>query len=315
MPRIAILVTEQQALFELGCAVELFALPRPELDVWYKSSVVSFSDLPVTATAGISLQVKTVTDFAAFDTLIIPGYSTQQSAVTGPIIQAILDLYHRGGRVYTFCSGAFLLAETGLLDEQSAVTHWRYAQLFQERFPTISYCDNTLYILHERLGTSAGSAAAIDLGLAIIRQDFGYAVANSVARRLVMPAHRDGGQTQFAETPMPQKSPAALSEVLDWVSANLDQAISIDDIANKARLSRRTFDRRFRATLGQSPQKWLNWQRIQRARELLETTDFSIEKIAELSGFANSNTLRHHFRRYLNLPPRKIREQFGRRTD
>lgn len=308
MHRIAILTTANQALFELGCAVELFALARPEFDNWYKTDVISLSGKKHQATAGVIIEVQQKNDLSEYDTLIVPSWDTQTDDPT--LATMIFDFHQKGGRVFSFCSGAYLLASSGLLDEKPATTHWRYAEHFKARFPCIKFQDNVLYVHEGNYGCSAGSAAAIDLGIAIIREDFGYEAANQVARRLVLAAHRDGGQAQYCDSAPIQKN-QFFSDMLHWVADNLQQTIEIDEMAARTAMSRRTFDRKFRATMGMSAKTWLIKRRLDTARQLLESSEYSIEQIAELSGFANGNALRHNFRKHLRLSPSKIREQFS----
>ncbi len=308
MHDIAILTTENQALFELGCAVELFALARPEFNNWYNTDVISLASNKHQATAGITIEVKQKQNLTKYNTLIVPGWHTQRE--DHPLEQMIFNFHRSGGRVFSFCSGAFLLGASGILDDKPATTHWRYAESFQKRFPGVDYQENVLYVYNGDYGCSAGSSAAIDLGIAIIREDFGFEVANQVARRLVLAAHRDGGQAQYVDV-APIQENRYFSEMLMWVTENLNQTIEIDEMASRVAMSRRTFDRKFRVSMGMSAKIWLTKRRLDNARQLLESSDHSIERIAELSGFANGNALRHNFRKYLQQAPGKIRAQFG----
>ncbi|MEC8861138.1 MAG: helix-turn-helix domain-containing protein [Pseudomonadota bacterium] len=311
MHRVAILVHDRIALFELGCAVELFALPRPEMDDWYRCDVVSFAEGSIVGTGGVSIAVKTVSSLADYSMIVIPSLSTDGKPVPEAIRSELINAHNSDKRILTFCSGAFLLAQLGILDGRKATTHWRYADKLKTLYPQIEYEDDVLYVYDGQIGCSAGSAAAIDLGMEVIRSDFGYRVANRVARRLVMSAHRQGGQSQFVETPMPEK-PSQFSRSLDWAMNNLSRPIGIDEFAEKARMSRRTFDRKFRDTFGVSAKEWLTTQRLDAARQLLESTRHDVEKVAELSGFSNASNLRHHFRAAIGVSPRRYREQFGR---
>ncbi len=311
MHRVAILVHDRIALFELGCAVELFALPRPEMDDWYRCDVVSFAEGSIVGTGGVSIAVKTVSSLADYSMIVIPSWSTDGKPVPEAIRSELINAHNSDKRILTFCSGAFLLAQLGILDGRKATTHWRYADKLKTLYPQIEYEDDVLYVYDGQIGCSAGSAAAIDLGMEVIRSDFGYRVANRVARRLVMSAHRQGGQSQFVETPMPEK-PSQFSRSLDWAMNNLSRPIGIDEFAEKARMSRRTFDRKFRDTFGVSAKEWLTTQRLDAARQLLESTRHDVEKVAELSGFSNASNLRHHFRAAIGVSPRRYREQFGR---
>ena len=314
MKNVAILAHPHIALFELGCATELFGLPRPEFDQWYKAEVISFQSGPFQAISGVSIQARCIDDLSAYDTLVIPSWPVDHTSPSPKLAKAIQNFSRKGGRLLSFCSGAFLLGYLGLLDSKEATTHWRYESQFKDAFPRCQYQANVLYVLDNKLGCSAGSAAAIDLGLAVIRQDFGAAKANSVAKRLVMSGHRKGGQSQFVETPV-QHRPNQLSESLDWASDKLADNISINDMAAHACMSRRSFDRLFRKQMGLSPQEWLVCQRINLACQLLETANDNsalrtIEKVAEQSGFSSAGNLRHHFHKQLGVSPRQYRDNF-----
>lgn len=310
MHQIAILTYPQAALFELGCAVELFALPRPEFEHWYQCEVVSFSAPPLSVTGGIQLLSKTVDSLDAYSMLVIPSWPVNRDNVAPAIDAEIHRFYQQGKRIISFCSGAFLLAELGLLNGRQATTHWRYADLFRQRFPAVNYVEDVLYIYQPPLGCSAGSAAALDLGIEIIRQDYGYKIANQVARRLVLSAHRKGGQSQFVETPLLQHSPL-FSATLDWALSHLSDKVSIDGLAKRAGMSRRTFDRKFRTTFNMSAQQWLILQRVEHVKALLEHGNNNIEHIAARSGFENAVTLRYHFRKVLGVSPAEYRQQFN----
>lgn len=308
--RIAILTFNDLALFELGCAVELFALPRPELDAWYQTDIVSFETGPLNATGGVRIAANTVKHLDAYDMLIVPSWSSQLRYISAPLKDAILKMHQQGKRIISFCSGAFLLAELGLLKGRRVTTHWRYQPQFMERFPDSRYVEDVLYVYDGNIGCSAGSSAAIDLGIEIIRDDFGHEVANSVARRLVLAAHRSGGQSQYVDKPV-HKGRNLFTETLDWAIANLDQKLDILRLASNAGMSRRTFDRKFRATFNMSANAWLIEQRLALAKQLLEETHFQIERVAQYAGFENAMTLRHHFRKQLNITPTRYREQFN----
>jgi AraC family transcriptional activator FtrA len=310
MHKVAVLINEKVSLFELGCAVELFGLPRPEFENWYQCQVVSFSQGPFDTTGGIKLTATHKNDLDEFDLLVVPSWPTDATSVPTPTAEAIKKLYHAGKRIISFCSGAFLLAQLGLLDGRKATTHWRYAEIFRQSYPQVHYAEDLLYVYDGRIGCSAGSSAAIDLGLEVIRGDFGYRIANSVARRLVLSAHRKGGQTQYAETPV-QELESPFLDTLDWASQHIGEPIDIFTLAKKANMSRRTFDRKFRASVGQSPKEWLTHQRLNFARELLENAEYSVERVAELSGFVTAATMRHHFRKQFGISPSSHRDRFN----
>jgi AraC family transcriptional activator FtrA len=313
MHKVAILTYHNAALFELGCAVELFGLARPEFDDWYEADVISFEPGPLDTTGGLQLIATQVDNLDKYDTLVVPSWPTNIKHIKGPLAEQLPKFKADGKRILSFCSGAFLLAALGLLDDRKATTHWRYADKFKQRFTSTNYVDDVLYTLEDNIGCSAGSAAAIDLGIAIIRHDYGYERAKQVARRLVMSAHRKGGQSQFVETrTQPQSS--MFDECIDWAQRNLDKQFSINDLAKHSHMSRRTFDRKFRGIFNTSAKDWLIAQRLDLARQLLETQASSIEQIAEAVGFDNATTMRHHFRRKLGVSPRQYRDQFSSLT-
>lgn len=310
MHQVAILTSDNISMFELSYAIELFALPRPEFDTWYQTKVVSFTEGPLQVTAGLTLSVEMIDNLDAFDTLLIPSWTTAVFTLAPKLKQEIIKLYQRGGRILSFCSGAFLLAEVGLLQQRQSTTHWRYADSFKQRYPTSQFIDNVLYIYHDRIGCSAGSAAAIDLGLEVIRQDFGHHIANQVARRLVVSPHRSGGQSQFVQTPMIENH-SQFASTLDWAISQIAQPLTVNALANKAAMSRRSFDRHFRNALGMSAKEWINRQRTKLAQNYLETSTLGLEQIAELSGFTNPLNMRNNFRQYLSISPSQYRSQFG----
>ncbi|WP_428241413.1 GlxA family transcriptional regulator [Gynuella sp.] len=314
MTRVAILVNQQPAMFELGCALELFALPRQEYSHWYQAEVVTFHPSPLAGLGKISLQVTQTDCLQAYDMLVVPAWSIIPSELPHMLKEELQALVHRGGRIISFCSGAFLLAEVGVLGHRPACTHWRYQAQFRERFPDIELLNQVLYCFDGRIGCSAGSAAGLDLGLEVIRQDYGQQVANQVARRLVISPHRSGGQSQYVETPMPELH-SHFSATLDWVCARLNQPIDIDDMASQAKMSRRNFDRRFRLATNMSPKEWLNRRRVERARALLEQPDWrSLEWIADQCGFASALNLRLNFQKYMTVSPSEYRERFAERA-
>lgn len=312
MNRVAILAHSHVTLFEMSCVIELFALPRPEIEDWYVTDVINMENKPITTTGNIVLTTEYTDSLEKYDTLIIPGWPTWDYPIPDIIEREVSNFVSAGKRLLTLCSGAFLPAKLGLLDGKTATTHWMYERAFREQFPTIHYQSDVLYVFDGSIGCSAGSASALDLGLAVIRQDYGYAIANQVAKRLVVSAHRQGGQAQFVETPI-LEVPNQFSDALDWANQNLDKSINVDALAAKANMSRRTFDRKFRASFDLSPKEWLIQQRIERAKGLLEGDNHSIERLASLAGFENATTLRHHFRRMVGVSPNQYRQQFKTR--
>ena len=302
MIQVAILAFDEVALFELSCAVEVFGLPRPEFKNWYQCQLVTFETPPLTTTMGLKLDCKQVRSLEKYNLIIVPSWPTTGKKASQVMKESLRKAQQNGQRIISFCSGAFLLAELGILDHRKATTHWKYAARFSEQFPDVFYVDDVLYCYDGQIGSSAG----LDLSLEVVRQDFGHEIANKVARRLVISAHRKGGQTQFAETPIPTNK-SHFTDALHWATCNLQSPISISQIASKANMSRRTFDRKFRTDFNISPKTWLTHQRLNLSKELLESKPNNIEEIAEMCGFETSATFRHHFRKELGISPTQFR--------
>lgn len=310
MFHIAILVTDNVPVFELGCALEVFCLPRKRHPNWYKCDVISFDSDVVRSPSGVSINVERMTDILHYDGLIIPGWDTQSKKIKLHVAEQVVAFHGLGKRLITYCSGAFLPAQLGLLNGQKATTHWRYAELFQQRFPEVEYVDNVLYTQQKNIACSAGSAAALDLSLEIVRQDYGHEMANSIARGLVIAPHRAGGQAQFVQTPVPQKH-SRFSATLDWAVEKLSSALMVDDMADHANMSRRSFDRHFKAAMGVPPKEWLNLQRVRLAKGLLEQESYSMDELAVKVGFDNPVTLRFNFHKFVGISPSEYRQQFS----
>ncbi|WP_448547862.1 helix-turn-helix domain-containing protein [Thalassotalea fusca] len=308
--QVAILAFKQVSLFELACAVELFALERPEISNWYHASVVTLDAQPIYASADITLHVRQVDSLSDYDVIIVPNWPADLTAPSEKLAAELVRAFKSDKRIISFCSGAFLLAQLGILNGKKTTTHWRYADKFQQYFPYVHYVDNVLYTYDGTIGCSAGSAAALDLGLEVIRQDYSQQVANNVARRLVISAQRKGGQNQFVETPV-APSNSHFSQAIDWALQNLSQSWSINDFAMQANMSRRTFDRKFNVSFNTSPKLWLIEQRIARAKSLLETNHGTVEQIADQCGFDSTSNFRHHFKRLLGISPSQYQTQFG----
>lgn len=310
MHKVAILVFEGLPMFEFGCALEVFALPRPEFSKWYTTEVVGFEPGPIRTSTNLELNVTCIDQISDFDTLVVPGWNTESNKMKLQLAEQIVGFVEKGKRIVSLCSGAFLLAQLGLLNGKKTTTHWRYASKFKKRFPLAEYVDNVLYTLEDNLACSAGSAAALDLCLEIVRQDFGHQAANSVARRLVISPHRNGGQAQYVETPVPAPH-STFSHTLDWAIQHLDSPLIVDDLAKQANMSRRSFDRHFRASIGMSPKAWLNQQRVELAKNMLEQDNIGIEQLALKVGFENAITLRFNFNKYVGISPSQYQSQFG----
>lgn len=301
--------------FEFGVATELFGLARPELDVdWYDFSVVSIDEGPLATLGGAELRAPV--DFERIEhagTVVLPGWRDRSERPPERLLDALRTAHDRGARLLSICSGVFVLAATGLLDGKQATTHWRYVDQLRHDFPEIDVRPDVLYIDNGQLLTSAGSAAGIDMGLHLIRRDHGPAVANAVARRLVVPPHRDGGQAQFIARPVPDADEHPLSDTLAWAFDRLDEPLTVERLAGHANLSERTFVRRFAEATGTTPHRWLTRNRVGLAQELLETTDEPIDEIARRAGLGSASNLRVHFERETHTTPSAFRARFRTR--
>jgi transcriptional regulator GlxA family with amidase domain len=313
---VAALAGPTVAAFELAVGHEVFGLDRSELvDPWYEFRVVAMTDDPIGVTDG-TWTINTpwrLADLAEADTIFIPAWKDLVGAPPAAALDALRSAHERGARIVSVCSGAFLLAATGLLDGRAATTHWMHADAFARRFPRVALDPDVLYVdAGDGLYTSAGTAAGIDLCLNIVRLDHGAEVANAVARRMVVPAHRDGGQSQFVAAPVPEQPDdvGALAPILDWAVGHLDEPLTVEDLARRALMSPRTFARRFRDTTGTTPLQWLLRQRIMHAQHLLEATDLPIEIVASRCGFGSATALRVHFRRSTGTTPQLYRRAF-----
>lgn len=315
-PRLVVaLAYEGLCTFELGVAIEVFGLHRPEMGPdWYRFAVASLEPGPMRATGGLTVAVDGGADLLEeAGTIVIPGWRGVEAPVPDAIADAVRAAHGRGARVLSLCSGVFVLAAAGLLSGRAATTHWRYLDALARRHPDIRLVRDVLYVDEGQVLTAAGSAAGIDLCLHLVRRDFGPRAANIVARRLVVPPHRDGAQAQIVEGPVPLPHEGArLSPLLDRLRRTLDHPHTIGAMAAAVGMSERTFLRRFKALTGTTPGEWLRDERLRRARELLETTLQPVETIAVASGFGCAASLRHHFRERLGTSPVAYRRRYAR---
>ncbi len=311
---VAILAYDRLCTFEFGCAVELFALERPELGVdWYSYAVCAIEPGPLRAAGGLTVQAPHGLDaLDGADTIVIPGWRDADEAPPPTLLEALRRAHARGARLCSICSGAFVLAHAGLLDGRRATTHWRYFETLATRFPMIEIEADTLYVEDGTLITSAGSAAGLDMLLHVVRSDFGADIANRVAQRLVIPAHRDGDQAQLVARPLPQSKADPIARTMDWARENLRAAHTLASMAEQARMGVRTFQRRFKERTGASPLDWLVRERVMLAAQLLETRPaLGIEAVADLAGLGSAESLRRHFRVHGLLSPARYRRQHG----
>ncbi len=309
---VVVLAYDGLCTFEFGIAIEVFALPRPEFDFpWYRCVVASVDPMPLRAMGGIRVEVDGGLELLEqAKTVVIPGWRHRDEPPPAALLQALKAAHARGARILTICSGVFVLAATGLLDGLHATTHWYHAEVLAQRYPQISVDPDVLYIDNGQLITSAGSVAGLDACLHLVERDFGARVTNSVARRLVMAPQRSGGQAQFIPAPVPQTSRADLAPLLEWVRQHLNEPFGVRELASRAAMSERTFLRRFSDATGMSPKDWLRQERLRRARDLLESSDESPDRIAERCGFRSPETFRSAFREALGLSPTAYRMRF-----
>jgi AraC family transcriptional regulator, transcriptional activator FtrA len=307
------IVFDGMSTFEFGIVAEVFGLDRPEMGPnWYRLTTCAAEPGPLRVAGGLMAIADHGLDCLSLaDTIIMPGWRGIGMLPPEPLLEALRAANERGTRIVSLCIGAFVLAAAGLLDDRLATTHWRCVDAFSAAFPAVRVDPDVLYVDQGSVMTSAGSAAGIDLLLHIVRKDFGPEAANSVARRMVVPAHRDGGQAQFIERPVPQHPNGKLAFLLDTMREQLDRPMTIAVLAQEAAMSERTFLRRFREMTGTTPAGWLLSARLDRAKQLLESGRGSIEDVAITSGFGSAATLRMHFRAVVGISPREHRMRFS----
>lgn len=299
------------APFELGVVCEVFGIDREDTaGPRFDFTLCAEQPGPVTTSLGFDISVEHGLEAAAAaDLVVVPAFPRQDpiSARVRDVLRAAAD---RGAWVLSVCSGAFALGAAGLLDGRRCTTHWMYSHELAERFPRATVDPDVLYVEDSGVITSAGTAAGIDACLHLVRRERGAAAATAIARRMVVPPHRDGGQAQYIDRAVPVQA-ETLGPLLDWLVDNLDQDLTVPQLARRVSMSERTFARRFRAETGTTPAAWLTRQRVLRAQELLEQTDLDIEEIARRSGFGSAAALRHHFTRTLGTRPQAYRRRFA----
>lgn len=315
--KVAVVVYDGFAPFDLGVVCEVFGEdPRVAPgDPWYRLFICGDTSAPVTADTGFQILVPHgLETLAEVDTVIVtPTYRPDEVAES--VFAALRQAHARGCRILSLCTGAFVLARAGLLDGRRAATHWTECDELARRFPLVSVDAGVLYVDEGDILTGAGSAASFDLLLHIVRQDYGSDVATQLARQLVVPPQRDGGQAQFIEQPLPELDDANLfADTVTWVQEHLDDPVTVEDLAQRSAMSPRTFARRFQAATGTTPYQWLLGQRVHLAQRLLETSDLSVETVAERSGFCTAGNLRKHFGRVVHTSPQAYRRAFQDRT-
>ncbi|MET0438922.1 MAG: transcriptional regulator FtrA [Devosia sp.] len=311
-PLVVALLYDGLCTFEFGIVAEIFGLSRPEMgEDWYRFASCAVDEGPMRAHGGLTVVADHGPEILAeADIIVVPGWKGADAPVPEALAEQLRVAHARGARLASICSGAFVLAATGLLSGGTATTHWRYAEKLRERYPDVSVDDASLYRIHDRIHTSAGSAAGIDLLIDVVRQDFGAAAANSVARRLVMPAHRAGGQAQFLERPVGVREGTEIGPLLEEVRGSLGAEWTVARMAEEMGMSLRTFLRRFAEATGQSPGDWLADERVGEAKRLLTQGNPGMEDVAAAVGFGSAHTLRHHFRQKVGISPSEYRARF-----
>ncbi|MEU1730173.1 helix-turn-helix domain-containing protein [Streptosporangium sp. NPDC020145] len=309
------LVRPGQSTFELACAAQVFGVERPGLPVRYAFGVCAERPGPIPTLAGYDMLVNDgleALDHA--DTVVVPGWLPVEEPPSSEVVRALRRAHSRGARVVSICSGAFALAYAGLLDGRQATTHWALAGEFARRFPHVRLDPDVLYVDHGDVATSAGAGAGFDLCVHLVRGDQGARYAAHIARTMVMPPHREGGQLQYSAPPHPEQIDGTLAPLLEWVAGRLDEPVTVEDMAGWAGLSARTLARRFTDQLGTSPGQWLLAQRIAVAQDLLESSDLPLEAVARRAGLSSSTNLRRRFLTALGTTPGAYRRAFRARS-
>lgn len=310
-PSVAVIAFENFSSFHLSVPCMIFGniLPGHPL---FDLKVCTADPGPVHSEHGLQLNTTHgVEAIAEADIVVVPGWSDPAIPPSAALTEALRAAHARGAQVVGLCLGTYVLAYAGLLDGRRAATHWEYEQDFVSRFPQVQLDLNVLYVDNDRLITSAGTAASMDCCLYLTRQHHGSSIANKIARRVLIPTHRDGGQAQFIEKPVPvSTSDARINGLLSHLRQNLQAQYSLDELAERAAMSRRTLTRSFQKATGMSIGGWLLAERLQHTQVLLEATSQSIETIAELAGFGTARSLRQHFRAAFGVSPGEWRRSF-----
>ena len=308
--RVVVLATPPQSLFELSCAIEAFGLDRPGLPSPYDFRVCAERPGAIAAHGALALHVEHGLEaFDDADTVVVAGWPALEQPPSHALADAVRGAHRRGARVLGLCFGAFLLAEVGLLDGRRATTHWREAGRLARRFPKVEVDAGVLYVIDGNVATSAGTGAAVDLCLEIVRRDLGSATALQISRHMVLPPRREGGQRQYAQ--VAQVPPdSSLARLLEWATDHMQERITATDLARIQRVSPRTLIRRFQEELGVTPGRWLLTQRLDRARALLETGDHTVEAVARMVGLSSASNLRRRFRSHVSTTPSAYRRTF-----
>ena len=309
---VALALSEHVPIFELAAPCAIFGTDRSEITGtdWYTFKVCSPPGTPVDRWFRAATP-HTYADLVTADTVIVPACHDESLTPPDDLVCAVRDAARRGARVASICTGAFVLGAAGLLDGRRAATHWLHASTLAARHPAIDVDEASIYVDDGDILTSAGKSAGMDLCLHIVRRDYGAAVANHIARRLVTPPHREGHQRQYIDPVSGTTGTDAISDTMSWAVEHLDQPLSVRQLAQHAHVSVRTIHRQFVSHTGSKPLEWLNTQRVRRAQSLLETSDRTIERIASDCGFGTSAALRRQFHSLLGTNPDTYRRMFS----
>ncbi|GAA1910491.1 helix-turn-helix domain-containing protein [Streptomyces durmitorensis] len=310
--RVAALLNPPQSPFELACAAEVFGGAPQDVPARYSFRICAGRPGPLRTTVGFAMLVDGGLEaLQEADTVVVPGWQPPGAPVPPAVTEALRAAHRRGARIVAICTGAFVLAQAGLLDGRRATTHWRSTAQLAAAFPEVQVDPDVLFVDHGDVATSAGTGAGIDLCLHLVRADHGAAYAAQIARNMVLPPHREGSQLQYAAQPAPARADESLAPLLEWATARLDAHLTLDRLAERAGLSSRTLARRFTDQLGISPGQWLLGRRLDAARVLLEQTDLPVETIATRVGLASAVNLRRRFRSHLGTTPGAYRRTFS----
>jgi transcriptional regulator GlxA family with amidase domain len=311
LQNVVLLAIPGVAPFEFGVVCEVFGVDRSDMGgPTFDFTIVTADPGPVETSLGYDMVISAGLEAAATaDLIAVPAHRIDD--IDERYLEVIRAAEARGAWVLSVCSGAFALAQAGILDGRRATTHWMHTDRLAAEFPSTEVDPDVLFVEDRRVVTSAGTAAGIDAALHIVRTELGASATNVIARRMVVPPQRDGGQSQYIQSPVSPVCADSFAAVADWMLENLDQDLTVDQLARKALMSSRTFARRFRADMGTTPSAWLNRQRIIRAQQLLEETDSTLETIAQRTGFGTASVMRHHFLKVLQTTPTAYRRAFA----
>ena len=312
MATVAAVIDQGALTFDFAIPCEVFGLDRSDIvDPWYEFLVVTAGDRRVRTQTGFTIEAPHGLDaLERADTIVVPGWSDPEDEPSDALKRALRDAHARGARIVSLCTGAFVLAAAGLLDGRRATTHWMYADRLQRRCPRPQLEREVLYVADDRIFTSAGTAAGLDLCLHLVAIDHGIDVAAAVSRRLIMPLYRPGGQAQYVDEPLAASPGDGIAPLLDWARASLPTGVCVDDLARQSATSPRTLTRRFRSALGVPPGEWLHRERLRLAQRLLESTDAPVADVARRAGYDSTATMRAQFAMRVRTSPRAYRGAF-----